>query len=762
MIRILINNEALDLDEKSLVTFKKSQQLNGIQGQFSYSNNINLKPTSKNLRLLGINYLPNSKAKSMTQGYECDVILNGCIFLRKQKLKVQKEGRKEIQTYLIFSDNFFTVKSKEILLSSIDFGFTYIRNLTNFLEFNEPDANIFRTAPVSAQDESGLVVVQEVPALINIPRMVEKVINGLNYFPLGDFFTDTELVKYYTNPNTGVYVGSGVSLFDSKETCFDFLTKILKTFNAYIDISDSEKSAGVFLWKNIETIKKNFVDYSSKYVQYEDYSFEGGLAKKNLLEYSESKPFYNSYFENNKSILEQTTYLKTEFGAGSMRLFDDQEINDDNTIDLRAVNELGETSAFNIFKFEETPKEVTIYDNGVKVVTNMYKAFSPNIFELFEGFHYAYTKNISLPTVGNLTFRYDAIFLANFKMQEVFFIKDLSSYWLPLEINHTTDKDKVKVKSLMIEKTAPDVPLVYDLNVVLNYLETKTIIDANDLYFASNTSPQATFIVRNFDNTKNRVFVTGSDNIEVEVLSLPFTVDVTTQFILKFQAITAAPTIENSDLLFQFISEEGGISRIGKINIQNRGRVHLISEFKSPFNTQYTFTRSGISSADFYINKSQKILAANNIPVTNSISTTETNLIATAISSFKAIDLVQDQNLKLTLEIGQIILYIKKLGGGSGFDFFTRRTNLTFVLYKNGVLLQTLHSVGISVSAMLDTDTDIYNNVSNTFYFNALAGDDLAIFARINATNGSLTAGDLDTEVKLLNVNWKLECFQQI
>jgi len=763
MIQVRINNEFLDIDQNVTVTFKKSQNLTGIQGQYSYSNNISLKPTSKNLRILGINYLPNSKAKSMTLGYDCDVILNGCIFLKKQKLKVQKEGKESISTYIIFTDSFFVSRSKEVLLNSIDFGFQYDRTLSNFLALNEPTTDISRTAPVSAQDESGIISVQEVPALLNIVEMMRKVIGQLSYFPYGDLFTDTQLVKYYTNPNAGIYIGDDIPLFDANETCFTFITKVLKTFNGFIEFSDSERSAGVFLWKNIETMKKNFVDYSNLYTGYEEYSFEGGLAKKNSLKYADSPPFYNSYFENNKSIVEKSDYLNSDFGAGSMRLFDDQDINDDNTINLRTLNELGETSTLNIYKFEETQKEVSIYDNGIKSVHMMYKAISPNMFELYEGFHYAYTKNISLPTVGVLSFRYDAVFISNFKMTEVFFVKDLSSYWLPLEENFTTQKDKVKIKALMIEKTAPDVPLVYDLNVVLNFLETKIIPDANDLYFASNTSPQATFIVREFDDAKNRIYVTGSDNVETEVLSVPYTVDVSTQFILKIEAISTVPVIENSDLLFQFISEEGGISRVGKINIQNRGRLHLVSDFNSVNNITYEWNEEGVNNFTKYVNKSQKIVSPVNIPDSLTISTSDTNILGTAIANFKAIDLVQNQNLKLTLNIGYLEMYLNKNQAGSSFLYPRRRLNVSFQLYKNGVLIHTMYTKGVSTSSITNPASATYSNASTIFYFNANANDDLAIFVKINGEDAALLGpNNMDYFVKLRNINWKFECFQQL
>jgi hypothetical protein len=249
---------------------------------------------------------------------------------------------------------------------------------------------------------------------------VSKIITKLGYNFEGDFFEDPLVAEYWFNPNLGVFAED--SLFDKNLNTYQFLQNVLKTFNAYIEVSDSSKNIGVYLWKNIERIKSNFVDYSEKYVKYEDYIFEGGLAKKNTLEYTDSADFYNGYFENNKSIVDQTNYLKSDFGAGSMRLFDDLEIQEDGRVPLRDIGFTGEPTAINLYRFENTTSLVSVYYLGINNPVNMYKAFSPNILELYNRFHFEYTKNISLPTVANLTFRYDAIFLANFKMQEVYFI----------------------------------------------------------------------------------------------------------------------------------------------------------------------------------------------------------------------------------------------------------------------------------------------------------------------------------------------------
>src|SRR6478736_6149194 len=199
MIQISINNELLDIDADTLVTFKKSQLLNGIQGAYSFSNNFNLKDSAKNRRLLGINYLPNSKAKSMTSGYTVDIVLNGCIFLKAQKLKVQKEAKGSIPVYIIFTDSFLVAKAKEVLLNQVNLGTDYVKSLANFQSYNFDGIPLVRTAPVSAQDKSGFVVIEEVPILLNVRDLVLRVFTALGYSYTGDILTDENIGKYYTN-----------------------------------------------------------------------------------------------------------------------------------------------------------------------------------------------------------------------------------------------------------------------------------------------------------------------------------------------------------------------------------------------------------------------------------------------------------------------------------------------------------------------------------------------------------------------------------
>jgi len=751
MIQIFINNEELDLDKKTLVTFKKSQQLNGIQNQYSYSNNINLEDSAKNRRLLEINYLPNSKAKAMTKGYTCDVVLNGCIFLKKQTLKVQKESKKQIPVYLVFTDNFFLSKAKETALNLINLNSFYDR--TTFL-LNNNSSGLLRTAPISAQDTSGLVVVEEVNPLLNIELMMKAIISGLGYNYEGDFFIDNDIKKYYTNANIGIYNTDGNPYFDPNLTVYDFIVYVLKTFNGFIDVSDSTKSAGIYLWKNIETIKKNFVDFSKYYVDFTEYSFEGGLAKKNKMAYSSSPDFYNGYFENNKSIVESSDYLKSEFGAGSQRLFDDKDLEDDGTLLPRVNGEIGEPSTLNIYRFESELSEVAIYYGGVKNLQNMYKAFTPNIFEIYTTFHSAYTKNISLPTIGNFTFKYDAIFLARLKMQQVFFIKQLSTYWLPLELNFSTAKDKVSIKSLMIQKTALDIPIIFDANVSVGFYGIFVFPNANILYSALNKSPQSIFVVQSFDTAKNKVFITGSDNVRTEILSFPYTINVKTKFILEIENKDTINQKDNSDLLFQFISEEGGVSRVGKINIQHNGTANFISEFRSTLDTDFTYTRNDVDNFSQLVNYSSKINTPINIPDTLLPATGNGN-----INDFKTLQFQKSQYVKCTLNIGSAIYKCSNRGG-------TARAELKaqYNIYKNGIFLKTLHSNGaVDRFKTVTLVTTSEANIQKDFWFNVISGDEISIGVLIIGTEENrIGSGTMDGEVIFRNITWKFECTENL
>jgi len=757
MIKIIIKNEELDIDTAAVVTFKKSQQLNGIQDLYSFSNNFNLKDSAKNRRLLGINYLPNSKAKAMTQGYDVDVVLNGCIFLKRQKLKVQKETPGAIPVYLIFADNLFVASAKNILLSQINTGANYAKTINQFRNRNTPNNIKARTAAISAQDSSGLIVVEEVPILLNVKELVISIFTQMGWGYTGDILTDVDFGNYYTSPNVGVYGDNGLPAFDVTKTVYAFMLDVLETFNGYIEVSGSSKMIGFYLWKNIEGLKKNFVDYSGKFVDFEEYAFEGGLAKINTVSYSDSPDYYNGFFDNNKSIVEKTEYLKSNFGAGSLRLFADQELNDDLTLPLRVVGETSEPKAMNLFRFEDVTTPVDIYSNGVKSNWPMYKAYSPNILELWQIFHQAYCKNIALPTIGQLKFRYDAIFLSDFRMGQVFFVKQLATYWLPMELNFTTKKDGVKVKAIMIEKTQLDAPIVFDQNLSVDFYGETFILDVFALYSAANVSPAQTMIITAADLTKNEIWVNG-----VQILAFPTSITVAAGFEFKVVNIEAENIKSNSDVLFQFVSQEGGVSRVAKINIAHNGYANFLSEFRSELDTVYTHGANDTNAYVRRLNFSAKITTALNIADTYAPAigdvVAQTGFSPRPPIEFKVLEFDRASAVKVDLTIGNLHLHCSNRGGKA-----EARTKIFFQLWKNGVAFLPVYSAGL-IDRYSSTDADIdYNNISVSKTFNVNAGDVILIDAALSLSEEDrIGSGTMDGSVSMKNVVWKFRVSEQL
>lgn len=760
MTRILINNEDLDLAADTLVTFKKAQQLNGIQGAYSFSNNFNLKDSAKNRRLLGINYLPNSKAKSMTQGYEPDVVLNDSVFLKRQKLKVQKETPGAIPVYLIFTDSYLAAKAKAVLMNQIPLGVVYAKNLVDFVIYNNDLNPLYRSAPISAQDKSGLVVVEEIPVLLNIKELILRVFTFLGYAYTGDILTDDNIGKYYTNSNVGVYGPDGTPRFANTMTCYDFILDCLETFNGYIEVSDSSRSLGLYLWRNIETIKNRFVDYSDKFTGFNEYAFEGGLAKVNTMTYADSPDFYNGFFNNNKSIVDKTEYLSSDFGAGNLRLFADQDLEEDGSILPRVIGEVTEPQTMNLFRFEGVLTSTPIYSGGNLSYQVLNKAFSPNILEIWQLFHKPYTSNIALPTLAHLSFRYDAIFLANFKMSEVFFIKQLSTYWLPLELSFTSKKDGVKVKGLMLEKTPVDVPVVFDQNLKVGFYGDVFILDINALYSSQNISPAASVTIVGADLTKNHISING-----VQVLAFPTNFDVITEFELKVSNTEAENIKSNSDIIFRFTSEEGGVSREGTVNVAHDGRANFVSEFKSEEGTVYNYGANDTNGLKRRLNYTAKITTPVNIADTFAPAIGDVDFYTAAFPfperppiEFKVLEFDRASSVTVELTIANLHLYCSNRGGGA-----EARTKIFFQLWKNGVNFLPVYSAGIIDRFKSGSRTEDYNNVAVTKTFNVNAGDVILVDAYIDLSEEDrLGSGTMDGSISITNMIWRFKVSEQL
>lgn len=369
-IEIFRKGFRLDIKPDQVVTFKKSQNLNGVQSRYAYSNTINLEDTANNRKLLELFYLPTNKVGSLMNGYEVDIVLNRSINLRNQTLKIQKEARNDIQTYLLFTDNALVVNLKQTYINAVAAGYTYKKNIPDFVTYS---------AFMESQPKSGLFVMEEIPRLINLQELLKKAFTDNGYSVYGDFFeANSVFSEYFVAPNKGVYQiygGSGVGFaptFDPQLDAFTFLNNCLAYFNCYAEVDDTYKTVVVNRWTNLQAYKNNYIDYSKYYTDYQDYTFQSKLAKRNELKYSDSGTAYDSFFANNLSSEDKATYLNSGFGTGTLNIFDDSKLEADGKIPVRANGAVGEISAVRIFKKSSTLINTNIFIGGVATnVTNI-------------------------------------------------------------------------------------------------------------------------------------------------------------------------------------------------------------------------------------------------------------------------------------------------------------------------------------------------------------------------------------------------------
>lgn len=588
MIEIFRKGFRLDINPTQVITFKKSQNLNGIQDRYAYSNTISLDKTANNKKLLELFDLPTNKVASLMNGYTVDVVLNGSINLRNQTLKIQKETLEKVDTYLLYSDNALVVKLKEQYLNAIAAGFLYKKTLKEFI--TKSNGVTSRTAFVETQEKSGLYVIEEMPILIQLQELLKLIFTQNNYTVFGDFFVaNNDISEYYVAPNQGVYqiysTGGGFApTFETTLNAFDFLSQTLAFFNCYAEVDDTYKTVVVNKWTNLENYKNSYVDYSKYFVNYTDYTFQSKLAKRNELTYSDSGTLFNSFFPNNLSSQDKATYLESAFGAGSLLTFDDSEIQDDLTIPVRTNGTIGESSAVRIFKISPTTSLLPVYVNGVAVLRSNFRAVSVSMQNVYNAFHKDYTDFILTPLVTNLVMRYDAILAADFSLTKVFFVEQLSSYWIPLEVNFSTKKDQISIKAMLIKKRKVPSPTLNNFNSVFLDFKEKALFPLS--YLASmysmppNQYPWDVVIFKSYDQDDNTLFV---NDVEVPANTLPQAfalADVVSIKLLANKLTDTAPDTNTDSLYIQAIDTNGGVSNEAYINIKHTGVANLESNFE--------------------------------------------------------------------------------------------------------------------------------------------------------------------------------------
>jgi len=588
MIEIFRKGFRLDINPTQVITFKKSQNLNGIQERYAYSNTISLDKTANNKKLLELFDLPTNKVASLMNGYTVDVVLNGSINLRNQTLKIQKETLTKIETYLLYSDNALVVKLKEQYLNAITADFLYKKTIADFV--NKSVGVTSRTALVETQEKSGLYVIEEMPILIQLQELIKLIFTQNNYSVFGDFFVaNNDVSEYYVAPNQGVYqtysTGEGFTpTFETTLNAFDFLSQTLAFFNCYAEVDDTYKTVVVNKWTNLENYKNSYVDYSKYFVNYTDYTFQSRLAKRNEMTYSDSGTLFNSFFPNNLSSQDKATYLSSAFGAGSLLTFDDSDVQDDDTIELRANGATGEASAVRIYKISSTLVNTKIYANGMPNFVSSYKAVSVSMLTVFNDFHKSYSDFILTPLVTNLVMCYDAILAATFSLTKVFFVEQLSSYWIPLEVNFSTKEDQISIKAMLIKKRKVPSPTLNNFNSIFLDFKEKAVFPLNFLLSMYPMPPNEyawdVVIFKSYDQDENTLFV---NDVEVPANTLPqaFAIaDIVSIKILANKLTDTVPDTNTDSLYIQAIDTNGGVSNEAYINIKHTGVANLESNFE--------------------------------------------------------------------------------------------------------------------------------------------------------------------------------------
>jgi hypothetical protein len=678
MIEIFRKGFRLDINPQQIITFKKSQNLNGIQERYAYSNTIPLDKTANNKKLLELFDLPTNKVSSLMNGYEVDVVLNGSIQLRNQTLKIQKESLDKIDTYLLYSDNALVIKLKEQYLNAVTSGFLYKKTVLDFVA--KSTGTTSRTAFVETQDKSGLFVIEEMPILLQLQEVIKLIFTQNNYGVFGDFFVaNNDISQYYISPNQGKYqVYDGVSAgfvpnFDPNLNAFDFLSQTLAFFNCYAEVDDTYKTVVINRWTNLDQYKTNYVDYSKYFVNYTDYTFQSKLAKRNEMTYSDSGSLFNSFFPNNLSGQDKAVYLNSAFGAGSLMIFDDSDIQDDLTIPVRANGSVGEISAVRIFKISSYNINSKLYVNGNETSTTNKKALSVSMLDVYNSFHKDYTDFILTPLIVNIQFKYDTILAAEFSLTKVFFIEQLSSYWIPLEVNFSTKKDLMTVKAMLIKKRKVPSPTLNNFNSVFLDFKEKAFFPLaylNSMYpMPPNEYPWDVVIFRSYDQNKNTLYV---NDIAVPALTLPQAFSLADIVSIKFEANKPSDTLPdtNTDSLYlQAIDTNGGVSNEAYITIKHTGLANFESNFNQP--NPFLYSRNDFDAGNIWVN-----LATYYVGLKPNINNTVTSadLISNSSGPNDTFNLIQATqtygNIKVKINPFTIFLRTENNGIGKARAYF--------------------------------------------------------------------------------------------
>jgi hypothetical protein len=214
----------------------------------------------------------------------------------------------------------------------------------------------------------------------------------------------------------------------------------------------------------------------------------------------------------------------------------------------------------------------------------------------------------------------------------------------------------------------------------------------------------------------------------------------------------------NSDILFRFVSEEGGVSREATINVAHNGRADFVSEFRSELDTVYTYTRNDVNDFLRFLNYAAKITTPINVVDTFAPAIGDVGDQPTATANFHVLTLARDSQVTTELLVENVQVHCSNRGGGA-----RAQTNVTFMLYKNGAEFLTVYSAGAVDDKKTGDTTLNYPNAGATKTFSALAGDVISMAIIIRGTEQNrLGSGTMDGSASFKNINWKFKVSEQL
>ena len=229
------------------------------------------------------------------------------------------------------------------------------------------------------------------------------------------------------------------------------------------------------------------------------------------------------------------------------------------------------------------------------------------------------------------------------------------------------------------------------------------------------------------------------------------------------QGVNPVNELSNTDIFFQFISEQGGVSRTGKINVAQNGWANYISEFRSNPDEIFSYDETDSTGFIRYVNYTGKITTPINIPDTLAVNLGDiNNYLPEALVNYKALQIQSAGTGALTIELSvEHIEVFAQILSTSAFGVRGTQVIIYFDLYKNGVRMPSIYSAGINVTGDSGTfKSEIFENIKVLKHISISAGDSVALV--VTLIGKRLGNNRLRGIVKVKNINWKFYLTEQI